>query len=235
MRFRRRRKFNGLWLPQGGEVAGTTLNSLTIVGTSPGAFVGAVGEIVQGAGYFNTVSAGASANVPGMGLLASSQQAWISKRIVGSVFVGVGNSAGASAVGTAIVGAAIFKESVTENNALETGHFDKYNPLDQATGQVRRLWQRIWVLNNPWYTQSGSGLLAAGIDFPTSNAEYGSIREGTHVDVKVKATMELGTNLYFGLWATTLQVAEGNEGDCDIWFIPNLRCFGKTFQRSGAF
>jgi len=233
MRFRRRKRSNGLWLPQAFEVGGSTVFSVKILGTGPGAFYGAVGEIVQGSGYFNTLTESSLSGGPG-GLSLAAQQGWIAKRIVGSIFVGVGNTAGASATATVVCGAAIFHETVSLNNALETGHFDKYNPLNQETAQTRKLWQRVWVLNNPYYTPDEVGILAAGVNFPTTNVEYGSIREGSHVDVKSKATMQLGANLFFGFWATALIVAEGNEGDCDVYFLPNLRTFGRVFQRSGS-
>jgi len=216
MAFRRRfrRRFNGLWLQTPGGIALTTGigaggDAPTIVSTT----------LVDGnVPYNESTVPTASSNAGGIAL--QTRQGFQVKRIVGSVFI-AGAESSLSSVATAIVTAGIFVERVDQDGTLQ--NFQAWNPCLQDSQQKRWLWQRSWLIGNAAYETGTDG----SFDTPHSNAEYGDIRSGPHVDVKVGARVGYEEALFFCLSGFSVSDIGQLEGLFSVTAFAKLRVFGK--------
>lgn len=167
-------------------------------------------------------------NITGFGttLADYTTTAFLTKRIVGTCHAAIAQGADSDVV-NALVGVGIYVDRVDQagvpQNALA------WNPFDEGGKQKRWLWQRHWILTN-----SANGPIDQTTDFPHSNAEYGDIRSGPHVDCKAKARVSYEEGLFITCWARAVEWINGVEDpdntDILIWF--NLRMFG-TIIRAG--
>lgn len=224
MAFRRkRRKFNGIWLPtagidgwslsipEDGDFAGTPVSFNIVDGNIPWNENTTFAAGILGSSSF--------ANYPG-GLAVASRMGFLSKRIVGQVFVSVPTKS-TTTVATVLVAAGIFVDRADNDGNFQ--NIRAWNPLESATSQKRWLWQRSWMLQNPAYDSSTDGVP----DYPHTNVEYGDIRSGCHIDVKTKARVAYEEQLRFTVQGIAVtQVGSPAEGSLQIEGHCHLRCFG---------
>lgn len=119
------------------------------------------------------------------GLLSvTTKQGYLHKRTVGSVFVSSEEAAAGAQTRYAFFG--LIVDRVDENGGLD--NVAAWNPFSADSQQKRWLFKRYWQLD-------GSGAFGAPA-LGWSNREYGSLREGTHVDCKSKARVGYGERFF---------------------------------------
>lgn len=157
---------------------------------------------------------------------------YLIKRIVGSVFAGapqvaiIGEEPAIDCARQLETAFAIW----VDRNVDELGQpheVEDWDPFTSAAMRKRFLFRRVWRLTN------GAGLIATGsdpaaelLDFPHSNAEYGSIREATHVDVKVKARVSYEERLFMGFFLRPVPGTSSATQTMLMYGATNLRLFG---------
>lgn len=158
------------------------------------------------------------------GLLAAALGGgYLVKRIVGSIFASVSTGDSEDFIHRGfIVSAGIFTDRTDTNGNLLNAA--AWNPFIDAAAQKRWLWRRVWRLGGHWEPVPGNDL----ITWPTNNTQYGSLREGTHIDSKVKARVTYEERLFLGIWATNCYPTEIHGGYVDVCF--NLRMFAKQLR-----
>jgi len=205
---RRFRRNNGFWFPVEPTVTLTSI-SPTSAGGNAATAVAVVNDNIDN-------SEASAAATP---LIGFARQGYTVKRVVGSIFVSVVGETTASAV-TAFAG-------LFSGRADNTGAFiedvNDYNPfISTGRGVQRRfIWQRYWKLS-PWEFDWTTDNLPP--PWPPSNYNYGSVREGTHVDSK-------GSNLRVSLGARLFWLFAANnltEATQQVNFQPAIRLFGKV-------
>lgn len=169
-------------------------------------------------------------------------------RLVGSIFLSRNQATtGNNEPQTAIVAAGLFVAPQSgENEVVPAGvaisTFDtsdaagaamwrQYSPLAAQAQNQPWMWRRTWVLSNNGLQNNND------FAYPSCNAYYGSLREGTNVDIKSKRFIPPGTSLYVIL-ATVPMEFEGGEGASDgiIQCFLNLRAYGNltSSRRKGG-
>lgn len=219
--YRRRSRNRGLWFPTNTGGTWTRVNGPA----GPSAVILDVSDVLA-------TSAAEPVNVTNWGAFSLADalgQGYLVKRIVGQVHVGVPNAEiaalGFDPARQNIVLAGVFVDRVDTTGAPQ--NLDAWNPFIEASSQKRWLWRREWNLTNP----NGNAYVdnVAFLDFPLSNAEYGSVREGTVVDIKVKARVTYEERLFFLVAvaspsSSTTQVME-------VFYRHNLRMFATPLPR----
>jgi len=143
---------------------------------------------------------------------------YLIKRIVGSVFVGTALNTSTAPTGFGVkVAAAIFVAQVdNDGQLLNTAAWD---PFDDDAAQKPWMWRRAWHLgaqdSGPNYYQ-----------WPLTNAEYGSLREATHVDVKSKRVVGYENRLFIVYASRSLENVAS-----EVMWSSQLRLFGKMVQK----
>lgn len=217
-----RRRYNGQWLPttstSGSRVADLTVyNDFTLGIDSIW-----VAALLPGSPPNPT-------NIPSMdavggALSLATQNAVLIKRVVGSIFVGF-TADDNSDVTDAIVAAGIFWDRTDFAGADQNYH--AWHPLAPNAYQKRWMWYRTWMLSNP----ANDATTGDSLGFPFTNAEYGSIREGTHLDCKGKARIGYEEMLYLAIGVQKYAGFEGsNNGTINAFW--NLRTFGAPSLRT---
>lgn len=129
-------------------------------------------------------------------------QDWLLKRLVGSVFVACG------AVGTptsaagdywcnvkVTCGIAVARAQQSNPEAIDLNPVD-YDPENIDNSADSWVWRRAWMLSKP--VQAGEGTPGTfDFVFPITNVNYGSMREGTHIDSKVARRITRELRLWF--------------------------------------
>lgn len=161
-------------------------------------------------------------------------QDWILKRLVGSVFVGVG-AVGDSSTGEfwqnvkVTCGIAVARAKETNGEVIDLDPID-YDPDAMDNSADSWVWRRSWMLSKP--VQSGEGPPATfGYIWPQTNAGYGDIRSGPHIDSKVARRITRELRLWFiyrcmgwnGAQAATLD-EPSNQPPVSI--LADIRCLG---------
>lgn len=212
MAIRRRRRRRGTWFPnlgtankEGGELGDDS--------------AGVWAELIPGGGgssnvfitdltFDHFVDEGATAEGPAGRSLADFQGSeYLLQRIVGKLFVGLDqiNSGGATA--GVLVTSAFFVAREDEHTpsafpnpigaATLLDLVNNYGP--DNTGHITEpwIWRRQWILGNA-LTPGGPGSnQAAPKVFPPTNAGYGSVMDGPHVDAKTKRHVHREDRLWF--------------------------------------
>lgn len=216
MRRSSRRGSSGRWFPTAQSNAGTVVTAT--VGSSP-SFLNFQPIIADGLDEpANEENLTGPAGLLGATLTTS----YLIKRILGSIFVApaADNEDATLAVGV-LAAAAIFVDSVDNQGQLLNGA--AWDPLDDDSAQKSWMWRRVWTLGN---------IPTAGFPgfyrFPFSNAEYGSVREGTHVDVKSRRNVGYEQRLFLVQAARSLTGSSG----LSVYFNTNLRMFARMVQRT---
>lgn len=94
------------------------------------------------------------------------------------------------------------------------------------------IWRRSWALTNQPQAQSSGGYFP----YPSNNAAYGSIREGSHIDAKTRRTIKQEERLFLTLMTTCvgpLTDPPALQEGYGINWMWNIRFFGRVFQTSG--
>lgn len=93
------------------------------------------------------------------------------------------------------------------------------------------IWRRSWMLCNQ--PQASHNVLDPYYAFPSSNAAYGSVAEGTKLDAKTRRTVKQEERLFLVLQTTCVQNNDGQDQIMAVNWYWNLRFFGRVFQSAG--
>lgn len=141
---------------------------------------------------------------------------YLIKRIVGSTHIGIAREPAAYAQGV-MVTAGLVVDRTDEDGVLQ--NLNAWYPLTEEAEQKRWLWRRTWRISNDNDIY----------DFPFSNAEYGDVRSGPHVDMKCMARVTFEERLFFILAArTVVTIPDGIE--TTIGAYTHLRLFGSLIR-----
>jgi len=187
--FRRRRKFNGIWAP---VIRNTTLTSVDVpAGTAVGAasVVLDAEQILSGDEPVNESTAPTLFGGGAGGLALATRDSYLIQRIVGKFHCSQAFLGDTSAWQVCLVKACIFVDRTDSTGAL--ANLQAWNPYTETSSQKRVLWTRSWMLQNNF------PLSVPTPQFPVNNASYGSIQDGPHIDVKVKARITYEERLFF--------------------------------------
>jgi len=208
-RSRRRSGARGAWFPTttNFQFGNTTVATAAVTGWD----VSVAAVPVIAAGFDEPVNTATltSGTQTGSLLSVATRQTWTLKRLVGQLFV---RAVGSNPV---VAFAGLVKTPVSETGVFTD--LAAWNPFSESSIQRRWMFRRFWFLGresdtNPW---------------PRTNAQYGSLREGTHVDSKVKARVEFNERLFLVLGA---QHPSGTAAVATAEFFWNLRIFANMWQ-----
>lgn len=217
---RRRRRTRGTWFPNLGSFASENSSgsgrvfSITLGSADPETIITPLTYDVEFGEDADSEISTSLSDIVG--------SEYVLQRIVGSLFVYriPAISAGVD-VSPAILFTAGFFVARQNDSAVAPGidspvgsasaqeRQDNYSPMDSDNIREPWIWRRSWILG-AGLNQSNSGagvpLPASTIDagsFPCSNVYYGSLRDGPHIDSKVKRRVAQDNRLWLALTAKT--------------------------------
>lgn len=251
----RRRKPRVVWLPmQGNDVAqGQELGDNGAVGAASTLTIGGNGAIA-----FDAISVTfdySDAPTQEQGSFERSLQdltsgnAYRLRRLVGKILVGVATTSSSGGIGNVDVACGFMVNRTDDSgNPLSYGLFgsdQQRSPLAQDAQQDPWIWRRRWVLSPiPAVCNYPSSSLITDIDavtstlggpqFPQTNAEYGSLQDGPHIDQKTARVISNQERLYFWISGRRVtNVGETAQQDLTLDYVLDLRLLASLRQNVG--
>lgn len=229
----RRRRSKYTWFPTVGTETigeGATLEVLSgrtftvgVLGT------GAISTEITPLTFDTPVDPGDVDSTARGGLVLTIGDEYIIERVVGKCFVAMQSRRNAgddpSEPQAALVGCGLF---VTRANDSQSGggnqtpigsasiqeRRDNYSPISEDTIREPWMWRRTWILGNDAFrsisdatqivTFNSLNIRSASSLFPPTNAQYGSVLDGPHVDVKSVRRVRQDERLWFVVSACML-------------------------------
>lgn len=127
---------------------------------------------------------------------------WRLRRIIGKCFVGAGATTTLSTISSALVEVGFgFIVVRTYDDGSPTTDFNEVNPLSQDSMEDPWIWRRVWMLNpfgSPYPTDTTTPRANTlwTWDFPQTNARYGSVLDGPHIDAKTARVIHRQERLF---------------------------------------
>lgn len=146
------------------------------------------------------------------------------RRIVGKFFCGidqdVGNGQATTYPEAALVGAGliILRVDSTSGAPLNATAND-YSPLDLEAAQDPWIWRRTWLLSNFQGYAGGGGAHTAYGYYPYTNAEYGSVKDGPHVDQKTARRVSDEERLFLVVSTAAVNSLAANTAGTVRWLF----------------
>lgn len=185
----RRRKPGVMWLPNIGQgVAADT--SFISASNDVGPVAGAAGDNTTINALTVDYPADAVRQAAELTNLADYQgSGYRLRRIVGKFFCGIDQDIGDGQATTypeaALVTAGLIILRVDGNSGAPLNAVpSEYSTLGLNNVQDPWIWRRTWILSNFQGFDGGGGAHTAWSYYPITNAEYGSVKDGPHVDQK---------------------------------------------------
>lgn len=172
------------------------------------------------------------------------------KRIVGKLHVALQQDGRAYSVGVppspvaAVVTAGFFVARVDStqstvgpdypiglNATTDITNYENYSPGARSTSREPWIWRRTWVLSNRIDAETlllpGAAQKDAFRYFPATNAEYGSVADGPHIDAKTARRVTNDERLFFAIGAMMPAVMSYTPAnDSVVSFNLDIRCLG---------
>jgi len=160
---------------------------------------------------------------------------YILRRVVGKLFVNylshnaASESAGDGARG-AMVTAGLFVARADASEVLPIGFtsladFANYDSDDPENSMEPWIWRRKWILGSPGYTEVDGTV--ADESFPATNAGYGSMADGPHLDARTGRRVGQDDRLWFSITVRPLPYAQAYTGNSDgVGFNLDIRALG---------
>lgn len=123
-------------------------------------------------------------------------------------------------------------------------NFENYSPLSRAASREPWIWRRSWNLSNrlddETLTLPGSQPKNGNRFWPATNAEYGSVLDGPHIDAKTARRVTNDERLFFAISATmptSFTPGQNPANDGTIQFTLDVRILGalRRSKNRGAF
>lgn len=153
------------------------------------------------------------------------------RRIVGKLFVSIDNTAlDATAASTVVITCGFIVLRVDDLGVPINVTTDAYAPAALDGIRDPWIWRRSWVLTNlvQFATIAGAGFQP----FPTTNADYGSVADGPHVDAKTARVIADEERLFFVAQATNRD-GTGGQGQNLIIITGDLRVLASMRSSQG--
>lgn len=174
------------------------------------------------------------ANIPSLADFEGS--AYRLRRIVGKCFVTMDNDQAAAQAKrpvAALVGAGIIVLRCDSGSGapLNAGTPTNYSPIVLDNTADPWVWRRTWVLNNDFSNQAAA--VQNFYQYPRTNAEYGSIQDGPHIDQKTARRVSKEERLFFVISTCNIGPAAdaGNPGF--INFLLDYRILASPLKAMG--
>jgi len=220
---RTRRKEAVFWLPPNGP--GTDVSpfplgtgwggTIQVSGTQSVTRVG-IGVPFQDNKFTGLVS---GIDFPG-NLALQENQDYLLKRIVGKVWCWyIPSNSGGNSPETIEVTAGFFVARQDPLQGIPIGYTglqttqdnESYNPGALATQCEPWIWRRSWLLSGVQGTSYNN------LRFPGSNAGYGSVMDGPHVDARTKRRVSSDDRVFFAIGVTTVLSGINLNGAMQYW------------------
>lgn len=229
MRRRRRTKYN--WLPvlgQAGDAANGTDDwsgrkfALTVPAATDVSTIIVIPVTFDESQEQTTAGGGGTMGVLPLSIFMGGE--YILKRIVGKIHLQ--NVPIASSQSPCIqvgCGFLIAREDPSGNNPIEAltvaQAVENYGPLFPDTMRSPWIWRRTWLLGNP---------LSAQVDrnFPVTNANYGSVMDGPHVDARTARRVLQDQRLWFVAQARDASALKSSSSTSTIEGVMDVRLLG---------
>jgi len=252
-RFRRRPRV--VWLPvQGNDLAeGQELGNNNVAGVASELIVPANGTIA-----FDQIPVTFDYSDPAsfeQGSFERSLQdltsgnAYRLRRLVGKIHCGVQTTTNSGTIGSVDVACGfIVNRTDDSGNPLSPGIFgddQAASPIGQDAQQDPWIWRRRWILSpvssiNSYASPSGVADFDAiadtlgGPTWPQTNAGYGSVADGPHIDQKTARVIANQERLFFWISARRFtNVAETGGMTLSVRYVLDLRILASLRQNQG--
>lgn len=150
--------------------------------------------------------------LPGQPMGFYSANEYFIKRIVGKVFVSLNQQANATTAQGVLVGAGLFVARAADDDqspgvpvpiagTSASAQVDEYSPLRAENIHEPWIWRRVWQLGNQLTTIADFQGISL---FPRTNADYGSVADGAHLDAKTARRVGENERLWFIVAARNL-------------------------------
>jgi len=191
-----------------------------------------------------TVEAGAPMSVwQSQGLNQTQRLNWRLRRIVGKLFCSAGftvpdpqNNTAPDAV---LVQAGIIVRRVDDENGQPVVNTQDVANIDNNDDPW--IWRRDWILSRGTSGRDNFGGVAINTDglqnFPQTNAGYGSVKDGPHIDQKTNRVIGQEERLFLNITWTHLPLPASDRTGLDtnsiVYFNFQYRILGSVFQNAG--
>jgi len=179
----------------------------------------------------------------------TSGNAYRLRRIVGKIHVGARTTSNAGTIGNVDVACGFMVNRTDDSgNPLSYGLFgsdQQRSPLAQDAQQDPWIWRRRWILSpvsrisvyqSPSFIADVEDIndTLGGPTWPQTNAEYGSVADGPHIDQKTARVIANQERLYFWISARRLtNVAEAGTQDLQVDYVLDARLLASLRTNSG--
>lgn len=114
---------------------------------------------------------------------------------------------------TCVMGLAFMIARVDESGGAPLRPTDQYSPLRLDNIQDPFIWRRTWVLTND-FALLNLGIAAQSVwNFPRSNADYGSVMDGPHIDARTARAVKDEERLIAIISATNIGGSVDTSGE----------------------
>lgn len=166
---------------------------------------------------------------------------YILKRIVGKVHLGIKTISAQDQFDSMLIAAGFFVARAADDvggsesdyplgYAGSTGleRNDNFSPLSKRTIREPWIWRRTWILglNGTTQTPAGTGTAA----WPLSNAFYGGLGDGPHIDAKSARRVGNDDRLFFAVSAMPFPPVTDYAGDMILQGYLDIRLLGSLVK-----
>jgi len=173
-------------------------------------------------------------NVTGpLGPIVNSE--YVIRRIVGKVFCSVGQTNAGATTPAVLLAAGLFvarAEDIDSSGGVplpigaltQAQAVDNYSPLRVETIREPWIWRRTWVLSNQVSTFNEITTQS----FPRTNADYGSVADGPHIDAKTMRRVGNDDRLWMIVAARNYPLNTTGSAGLDVRAFVDYRVLGAT-------
>jgi len=200
---RRRTKPKVVWLPKDGRFTigdSNVISAILEVGGALGNVVTGIVSVVIDEPQSELVATTTLSDVENSGYRL--------RRIVGKCFVGVDQAGDTDGPPAVLVAAAFIVLRCDENGDPISTNISNYDLFRLTNDDSPWIWRREWILSQGTATITGGDLK---LDYPFTNAEYGSVADGPHIDQKTARLISNNERLFFVISAMPAVVGTNDQ------------------------
>lgn len=154
--------------------------------------------------------------------------AYLLRRVVGKIFTA--NLSDINGPEAIYLGVGLFVAKADSTNPqIPAATADNFDPLEPYNMREPWIWRRTWILNNASNPSQASGTRPT---WPVSNAEYGSVMDGPHIDAKTRRYINDDNRLWLAAGAHNMAVTMDQDGSATV--IYDLRFVGSLRRNRGT-
>lgn len=189
------------------------------------------GFSVQGAGVISVVHDVPAPVATELSSLADiTQSSYRLRRIVGKIFVSLQQLDDPNVQSSVIVTAGLIVLRVGDDALPLDTNLNHYSPQRQDSASDPWIWRRTWMLSNTFRATSPASFFG-GAFWPPTNADYGSVADGPHVDQKTARIISAEERLFLVVGTTSF---DGTSGfTLDLRVVTDLRVLASLRSNAG--